>query len=183
MVAGLVCSMSAAHAHKGHGGQNIHVMKHKHALRLMLPKAAKRTKYKQRLHEDSRDWVSKHYAVELDTTLKTYYLARDRATGRIVGSAMTVKFAYRHGEVMIGIGLDNNLMVTAAVLLSAHEKYLIDFEGTVGTGQLEGFTGNSIKVLLDKAAASADSVRPVRMIHEQLLEAAVTLAAFMRAAE
>lgn len=179
----LIFSMSSAHAHKGHAGQIVYVMKSKQALKVMLPKGAKLVKRKESLNEDRRHWANKEYAVDLDTTLKTYYLARDKSSGKVIGGAIIATFSYRHGDATIAIGLDKNRLVSGAALLSVNDKYLIDFEGTVGKGLLDGFTGSTIKNLADMAEAKSDSVRPVRMIYEQLLEAAVTLAAFMQAAE
>jgi len=173
----------AAQAHKGHGGPMVTFLKKKATLRAMLPAGAKIVKRKQRLSEEADDWAAKTYGVDLDESLYTYYLAKDRSSGKIIGGAIITKATYRHGDIMIAVGLDAAGKVTKVALTAISEKYIPDFEGTVGTGFLDRYTGMTLADLIQNAKEQADAGKPERLFASKLRDAAVLLAAFMRSAK
>lgn len=177
-----VLGSAPAFAHKGHGGALQHFLKKKEALRAMLPPGAKIVKRKQRLSDEAADWAEQTYGVDLDKSLYTYYLAKDRASGEIIGGAILLKAAYRHGDLEVGVGLDADGRVTKVVLSALSEKYIPEFEGTVGKGFIDGYEGSTVADLVDKARAAESGDKPTRVFTTRLRDAAVLLAAFMRTA-
>ncbi len=171
-----------AQAHKGHGGELQHFLKQKEALRAMLPGGAKIVKRKQRLSGEAADWAEQTYDVDLDKSLYTYYLAKDRASGRIVGGAIILKAGYRHGDLAVGVGLGGDGKVTRVALTALSEKYIPEFEGTVGKGFIDGYEGLTVADLVEKARAAEGGDKPSRVFATRLRDAAVLLEAFMRTA-
>ncbi len=172
-------------AHKGHGGPLVHFLKQKEALRAMLPAGGnfKIVKRKQRLSDEGAEWAERTYGVDLDESLYTYYLAKDRSSGQIAGGAIILKAGYRHGDLAVGVGLDAEGKVTKVALTALSEKYIPEFEGTVGKGFIEGYEGLSVADLVDKAEAAAGGDKPTRVFATRLRDAAVLLAAFMHTAK
>ncbi len=172
-----------AEAHKGHGGPMVTFLKKKATLRGLLPADAKIVKRKQRLSDEAAEWAEKNYGVDVEDSLYVYYLAKDRNSGRIVAGAIISKVTYRHGDIMIAVGLDDAGRVTGAALTAISEKYIPDFEGTVGTGFLDGYKGMSLDDLVKNARAKEDAGKPERLFAAKLRDAAVLLAAFMHTAK
>ncbi len=179
----LVGWQPAAQAHKGHGGPMVTFLKKKATLRALLPQGAKIVKRKQRLADEGEEWASSTYGVDLDESLYTYYLAKDRSSGRVIGGALITKATYRHGDIMIAVGLDADGKVTKVALTAVSEKYIPDFEGTVGTGFLDRYSGMTLADLVQNAKAQEGAGKPERLFASKLRDAAVLLAAFMRSAK
>ncbi len=165
-------------AHKGHGGPMVKFMKTKAALKALLPKGAKVVKRKSRLSDDSTEWAESTFGIDLDNRIHTYFLARDRNSGKTLAGAIIMKFSYRHGDVMLGVGVDAEQKLTGAVIQGISEKYIPDFEGTVGKGILSGYAGKTVAELA-QAAKSHDGDKPSRFIAEKLAEEAALMAAFL----
>ncbi|MFQ5487135.1 MAG: hypothetical protein ACE5ET_01660 [Gammaproteobacteria bacterium] len=172
-----------AQAHKGHGGAMVTFLKKKATLRAMLPEGAKVVKRKQRLSEEADEWAAKTYDVDLDESLYTYYLAKDRSSGKIIGGAIITKATYRHGDIMIAVGLDAAGKVTRVALTAISEKYIPDFEGTVGKGFLDRYTGMTLADLVQNAKEQENAGKPERLFASKLRDAAVLLVAFMHSAK
>ncbi|HHH35885.1 MAG TPA: hypothetical protein ENK48_03535 [Gammaproteobacteria bacterium] len=172
-----------ARAHKGHGGPLVTFVKKKEALRALLPHGAKILKRKQRLSDTAAEWAEKTYGVDLEQSLYTYYLARDRQSGRIVGGAIILKAGYRHGDMVVAVGLDGSGKLTGVGLNGLSEKYIPEFEGTVGKGLIDGYKGMSVADMVKKARAAAQGDKPSRVFASRVRDAAVLLAAFMNKAK
>lgn len=171
------------HAHEGHAGSVITYMSHKKLLRSMLPEGAKIVKRKEKLSDSASEWAEQRFAVDLDTQVYTYYLARDKASQAVLGGALSRTFDYRHGKVELVIGLDDQYRVTKAALNAISEKYTVDFEGTVGTGYLTAYDGKSIGELAAEAQHLSAADKPTHFIASKLSETAALLAAFMHGAQ
>ena len=169
-----------AQAHKGHGGSMVTLMKKKKALKAMLPLDAKLTKRKERLSEDAAKWADDAYKTSYGTSLYTYYLARDRNSGNTVGAAIIDRFSYRHGDVLLAVGIDSEGRTTKVAITAISEKYIPDFEGSVGTGFITQYEGKSLEELLVMSDEMASADKPNRDVATKVREAAVLLNAFMK---
>lgn len=168
------------HAHEGHAGDMMVFVETSEALRAMLPEDAKLSRRKERLDGEAAARAERAHEVDLDTRIHTYYLARDRSTEQVIAAAIMRKVPYRHGEIEVGLGLDDQGRITRAALTGGHEKYQVDFEGTTGVGFLEHFEGMTVDELVAEARALDETTgRPTRTIVEALRDAAVLLDAFM----
>ncbi len=181
---GLAFSLSlwpqGAEAHKGHAGPMVNFMKAKAALKEMLPSGARIVKRKQPLKEDAIEWADETYGVELDDDIYSYYLASDKKSGKVLGAAYVTKAHYRHGELKIAVGINANLHITQVAILGINEKYVVDFEGNVGTGIIPEYAGLSLKEVVAKADELASSDKATREFASAVRDAAVLLAAFIR---
>jgi len=172
-----------AEAHKGHAGSMITFMKTKAALKAMLPKGAKIVKRKQPLKEDAVEWAEKTYGVELDDEVYSYYLASDKKGGATLGAAYITQARYRHGDLKIAVGIDAENTITQAAILGINEKYVVDFDGNVGTGLIGDYAGLSLEELIAKEDELASSDKATREFATAVRDAAVLLAAFMHTAK
>ncbi|HHM06175.1 MAG TPA: hypothetical protein ENJ19_10605 [Gammaproteobacteria bacterium] len=168
-----------AQAHKGHAGPMVTFMKTKAALKTMLPEGARIVKRKQPLKEDAAEWAEKTYGLELDDKLYSYYLATDKQSKAIVGAAYVGKTNYRHGELKFAVGLDADNRIAQAAVLGINEKYVVDFDGNVGTGLIADYAGLSLKELVARADELASSDKATREFSAAIRDAAVLLAAFI----
>ncbi len=172
-----------AQAHKGHGGPMVTLMKKKEALKAMLPGGAKIVKRKQKVDSEAAERVEDAYGVDLANSIYTYYLAKDRENGKFIGAAIVQKFSYRHGDVSIAVGIDADQRITKAAITGVSEKYIPEFEGTVGTGFIDKYEGMTLKELAEEVAALGESAdKPTRLFMSRLLEAAALLDAFLHSA-
>ncbi|HHJ80173.1 MAG TPA: hypothetical protein ENJ65_00905 [Candidatus Tenderia electrophaga] len=172
-----------AQAHKGHAGSNVVFMQKKAALKEMLPAGARITKRKQPLKEDAAAWAEKTYGIELDDKLYSYYLATDKTSKAIAGAAYVGEKHYRHGDLKFAVGIDANQRITQVAILGINEKYVVDFEGNVGTGLIADYAGLSLQELIAKTDELASSDKATREFSTAVRDAAVLLAAFLRDAK
>ncbi|NOY62906.1 MAG: hypothetical protein GXP10_07130 [Gammaproteobacteria bacterium] len=170
-----------AQAHKGHAGPMNTFMKKKVALKAMLPAGTRIVKRKQPLKEDAVEWAEKTYGIELDDDLYSYYLASDKTSKAPMGAAYVSKTHYRHGDLKFAVGIDANNRITQAAILGINEKYVVDFEGNVGTGLIKEYAGLTLKELIAKADELASSDKATREFASAVRDAAVLLAAFIHA--
>ncbi|MCF6324019.1 MAG: hypothetical protein L3J89_06830 [Gammaproteobacteria bacterium] len=169
-----------AEAHKGHAGPTVTFMKKKEALKAMLPADAKIVTRKQPLKDGAREWAEKTYGVKLDDQRYSYYLATDKKSGKVLGAAYVTQMGYRHGDLKIAVGIDAHKHLTQAVILGIKEKYVVDYDGNVGTGLIDGYAGISLEALIAKADELASSDKATREFAAAVRDAAVLLAAFTR---
>ena len=167
-------------AHEGHAGPPTTFMKTKAALKKMLPNDAKIVKRKQPLKKPDIEWAQKTYGVELDKKIYSYYLATDKASGTVLGAAYVTEVPYRHGDLKIAVGIDADKKITQAAILGINEKYVVDFEGNVGTGLIADYAGLPLTDLVAKAKEAASSDKATREFAAAVRDAAVLLAAFTR---
>jgi len=167
-----------AQAHKGHAGPMVSFMKNKAALKEMLPTGAKIVKRKQPLKADAIEWAEKTYGVELDDDVYSYYLATDKKSGAVLGAAYVTQVHYRHGDLKLAVGIDAESRITQVAILGINEKYVVDFEGNVGTGLIKDYAGLSLNELTAKADELASSDKATREFAAAVRDAAVLLAAF-----
>lgn len=170
----------SAEAHKGHAGPMVHFMKSKAALKQMLPAGVRITKRKQPLSDDAVEWAETKYGVDLDSKIYSYYLATDKGDKSFKGAAYVNQMHYRHGDLKFAVGIDANQRVTQVAILGINEKYVVDFEGNVGTGLIADYAGLSLDELVAKAKALASSDKATREFAAAVRDAAVLLAAFTR---
>ncbi len=183
LVVGLSVGSQNVQAHKGHAGSTVDFIKKKAALKEMLPAGAKIVKRKQPLKADKVEWAKKTYRVELDDKLYSYYRATDKQSDVIVGAAYVGKTNYRHGDLEFAVGIGADHRLTQAAILSINEKYVVDFEGNVGTGLIADYAGLSLEELIAKADELASSDKATREFAVAIRDAAVLLAAFIRNAD
>ncbi len=167
-------------AHKGHAGPMITFTKNKAALKEMLPGDAKIVKRKQPLKEAAIEWAKKNYGVELDDGIYSYYLATDKASKATAGVAYVGKTNYRHGDFKFAVGIDADNRITQTAILGINEKYVVDFDGNVGTGLIADYAGLSLKELIAKTDELASSDKATREFAATIRDAVVLLAAFIR---
>jgi len=170
----------SAEAHKGHAGPMVNFMKNKAALKEMLPADAKITKRKQPLDDEAAKWAEEQYGVDLDSKIHSYYLAVDKKDKSFRGAAYVSKVNYRHGDLKFAVGIDADKRVTQVAILGINEKYVVDFEGNVGTGLIADYAGLSLKELVAKADELASSDKATREFATAVRDASVLLAAFTR---
>lgn len=144
LIGGSLSVPSSALAHAGHAGKKIEFMAEKDAFRQMLPKGAKITKRKERLTDANAQKAEDKWGVDLDRDIYTYFLARDRNSKEVIGTAMASDLFYRHGKVGLALGMDKDGLITKAAVLNVHSKYLPDLKRSIGTGFLPALTGKSI---------------------------------------
>ncbi|MCF6237136.1 MAG: hypothetical protein L3J70_12320 [Gammaproteobacteria bacterium] len=173
----------SVHAHKGHAGPMINFMKSKAVLKEMLPNDAKIVKRKQPLKGEMVEWAEKTYGVELDDKVYSYYLATDKKSGKTLGAAYVTKMHYRHGDLKFAVGINANHQTTQAAILGINEKYVVDFDGNVGTGLIADYAELSLKELIAKADELASSDKATREFATAVRDAAVLLAAFIHGAK
>lgn len=169
-----------AEAHKGHAGPMVTFMKSKAALKTMLPTGAKIVKRKQPLNDDAIERAETTYGVELDEQIYSYYLATDKKSGKILGAAYVTETHYRHGDLKIAVGINADNHLTQAAILGINEKYVVDFEGNVGTGLIADYAGLSLQAVIAKANELASSDKATREFAAAVRDAAVLLATFTR---
>ncbi len=170
----------SAYAHKGHAGSMITFMKSEAALKEMLPSGAKIVKRKQPLTKDALEWAGKTYGVELDDKTYSYYLATDKQSKAVVGAAYVGKISYRHGDFKFAIGIDAKQRVTQAAILGINEKYVVDFDGNVGTGLIADYAGLTLDALIAKAEELASSDKATREFAAAIRDGGILLAAFLK---
>ncbi len=168
-----------AQAHKGHAGPMVTFMKKKPALKEMLPAGDKIVKRKQPLKDNAVAWAEEHYGIELDSKLYSYYLATDKTSKMVTGAAYLGQVNYRHGDLKFAVGIDANNRITQTAILGINEKYVVDFDGNVGTGLIADYAGLTLKELIAKADELASSDKATREFAVAVRDAAVLLAAFI----
>ncbi len=167
------------YAHKGHAGPMITFIKNKAALKEMLPSDAKIVKRKQPLKDEAVAWAKTTYSVELDSSIYSYYLASDKQSKAILGAAYVSKTSYRHGDLKFAVGIDANKRITQVAILGINEKYVVDFDGNVGTGLIADYAGLTAKELVAKADELASSDKATREFAAAVRDAAVLLETFI----
>jgi len=170
----------SVYAHKGHAGSMITFMKNKATLKEMLPGGVKIVKRKQPLKEEATEWAKKTYGVELDDKVYSYYLATDKQSKTMVGAAYVSKANYRHGDFKFAVGIDAEQRITHAAILGISEKYVVDFDGNVGTGLIADYAGLTLKALIAKTDELASSDKATREFAVAIRDAAILLIAFTR---
>ncbi len=171
---------SSVQAHKGHAGPMVSFIKTNTALKAMLPSGAKIVKRKQPLKDADIEWAEKMYDVELEEGIYSYYLATDKESGQVMGAAYIATVHYRHGDLKLALGMDSAKRLTQAAILAVNEKYVVDFEGSVGKGMIKGYAGLSMDELIAKADELASGDKASREFSAAIRDAAVLLAAFVR---
>ncbi len=183
---GLAFGLSAwpqeVEAHKGHASPMVTFMETKAALKTMLPNGAKIVKRKQPLKEGAVEWAEKTYGVELKDEIYSYYLATDKSSDAILGAAYVTQVHYRHGDLKIAVGIDAEHRITQAAILGINEKYVVDFDGNVGTGLISDYAGLSVKELIAKADELASADKPTRDFAAAVRDAALVLLALQDSA-
>lgn len=177
---GVITWPSESQAHKGHAGPMVDFMKSKAALKEMLPSDAKIVKRKQPLQESAVEWAKETHGVELDGKIYSYYLASDKQSKAVIGAAYVSKISYRHGDLKFAVGINGDNRITQAAILGINEKYIVDFDGNVGTGLIADFAGLSLKELIAKVDELSSSDKATREFAAAIRDAAVLLAAFMK---
>jgi len=175
-------SAQIANAHKGHAGPMVTFMKKKAVLKAMLPSEARPVKRKQPLPGAAVSWARETFAVELETDRHSYYLASDKKSKKVMGAAYIVKVGYRHGDIKLAVGIDNNQHITQVAIMGVSEKYIVDFDGNVGTGLISDYAGLSLQELVEKAKSLASSDKATREFAEAVRDAAILLEAFIYSA-
>ncbi len=175
-------SPQIADAHKGHAGPMVTFMKKKAALKAMLPAGARLVKRKQPLPIAAATWAKETFAVELETDRHSYYLASDKKSKEVMGAAYIVKVGYRHGDIKMAVGIDDHQHITQVAIMGLNEKYVVDFDGNVGTGLISDYAGLSLKALVAKAESLASSDKATREFALAVRDAAVLLEAFIYSA-
>ncbi len=179
LVLGLGVSQSVE-AHKGHAGPMVSFMKTKAALKQMLPADARITKRKQPLDDEAVEWAEEQFDADLDSKIYSYYLATDRGDKSFRGAAYVSQMHYRHGDLKFAVGIDADKRVTQVAILGVNEKYVVDFEGSVGTAIIADYAGLSLAELVSKAQKLASADKASREFAAAVRDAAVLLAAFSR---
>ncbi len=179
LVTVLTLSPQIAIAHKGHAGPMVTFMKKKAVLKAMLPAEARLVKRKQPLPDTAASWAKKTFAVELETDRHSYYLASDKKSKAVMGAAYIVKVGYRHGDIKLAVGIDDKQHITQVAIMGVSEKYVIDFDGNVGTGLIADYAGLSLQELVAKAESLASSDKATREFAEAVRDAAILLEAFI----
>ncbi len=179
MVLGLGVS-PVVEAHKGHAGPMVNFMKTKDALKKMLPTEARITKRKQPLSDKAAEWAEEQYGADLDSKIYSYYLASDRGDKSFKGAAYVNQMHYRHGDLKFAVGIGADKRVTQVAILGVNEKYVVDFEASVGTGLIADYAGLSLEELVEKADQLASSDKAAREFAVAVRDAAVLLVAFVR---
>ncbi|VAW89889.1 hypothetical protein MNBD_GAMMA17-825 [hydrothermal vent metagenome] len=90
------------------------------------------------------------------------------------------KVHYRHGDLKFAVGIDADNRITQVAILGINEKYVVDFDGNVGTGLIDDYAGLTLKALLAKADELASSDKATREFSAAVRDAAVLLATFLR---
>jgi len=168
-----------AEAHKGHAGPMVTFMKKKAALKAMLPSDARLVKRKQPLPDAAATWAKEQFAVELETDRHSYYLASNKKSKQVVGAAYIVKVSYRQGDIKLAVGIDDKQHVTQVAIMGVSEKYIVDFDGNVGTGLIADYAGLSLQALVAKAKSLESSDKATREFAEAVRDAAILLEAFI----
>ena len=176
--AGGVLWSDNAYAHKGHAGKKVTFLKKKVVLKAMLPAEGKVYRRKQRLDSDQAEWAEKTYGVELKHQVYPFYVSKIRNTKTQIGAAIIHKFTYRHGNGEVAVGLDKDNKVSKVAFVSVNEKYLVDFEDTVGTGFIDTYDGMSVEDLVENAKQKQSADKATREFAKALRDAAVILVAF-----
>jgi len=171
-----------AEAHKGHAGSVTQFLDTKEVLRALLPGGAKLVKRKERLSMTSAKSVEGELGIDLDSNIHTYYRANDRSSGEVMGGAIIMKYAYRHGDVVLAVGIDSQNKLTGVAIQGISEKYIPDFEAAFGTGILQGYEGKSVQDLAEMAKAEAKN-KPAAFLFSKLAETTAMIAAFLRSAD
>ena len=166
-------------AHEGHAGKQVVFLKKEEALKQMLPAGAKVVQRKEKLDRSKAEKAKKELGVNLNDGIYTYYVARDRNSGTIIGAAMVTEVEYLHGQVNLAIGIDANGNVTKAAILSVNEKYVPDMKASVGTGYLRQFEGVTIKKLVSMADEASGSAKVTETIFSKMRDMAALLSTFM----
>ena len=178
-IAVFILSSQTVEAHKGHAGPMVKFMKKKVALKAMLPAGARLVKRKQPLPDDAAKWAKRIFEVELETGRRSYYLASDKKSKKVLGAAYIVKVGYRHGDIKLAVGIDDKQHVTQVAIMGLNEKYVVDFDGNVGTGLIPDYSGLSLQELVEKAEMLASSDKATREFAKAVRDAAVLLEAFI----
>lgn len=168
-----------AEAHKGHAGPMVTFMKKKAALKAMLPSDARLVKRKQPLPDAAATWAKEQFAVELETDRRSYYLASNKKSKQVVGAAYIVKVSYRQGDIKLAVGIDDKQHVTQVAIMGVSEKYIVDFDGNVGTGLIADYAGLSLQALVAKAKSLESSDKATREFAKAVRDAAILLEAFI----
>ncbi len=179
VLSGITASSGPAMAHEGHAGKQVVLLKKEEALKQMLPAGAKVAQRKERLALEKAEKVKKEFGVKLDDGVYTYYIARDKKSGMVIGAAMITEIEYMHGEVNLAIGIDAKGNVTKAAILSVNEKYVPDMKASVGTGYLRQLEGVTIKKLVSMANEASGSAKVTETIFSKMRDMAALLSTFM----
>ncbi len=178
----LTFSPQSADAHKGHAGPMVTFMKKKAALKAMLPAGARLVKRKQPLSGAAATWAKETFSVELETDRHSYYLASDKKSKQVMGAAYIVKVGYRHGDIKLAVGIDDKQHITQVAIMGVNEKYVVDFDGNVGTGLISDYAGLSLHEVVKKAKLLESSDKATREFSEAVRDAAILLEAFIYSA-
>jgi len=182
VVMGLLMSSAPAPAlaHEGHAGKKRLLLDTKLALKQMLPSGAKIVRRKEEVSPAANSWARDTHKVRLEWEGPvTYFVAKDKTSGQVLGTAMVYEFDYRHGKVKLAIGVDPAGKVTRAAILAAHDKVLADLVA-VGRGFIPSLDGVSIATLNDRKVAAKDKDRGGHFVYWRLRDMAVTLASLQR---
>ncbi len=179
VVFGLGLSATNASAHAGHAGKKLVLLDTKLALKQMLPHGAKIVRRKEVPSEAVNAWARDTFGVRLEWEgVVSYFLAKDKATGKALGAALVYEFEYHHGDLKLAIGVDPQGRVTRAAILGVHEKYLPDVI-SVGRGFISKLDGASIADLDAKKKAAGEQHPGARFVYWRLRDMAATLASLI----
>jgi hypothetical protein len=179
-IAATLLIVAPAIAHEGHAGPPKAFVEDKEALKSMLPDGARVAKRKQELDKESVQWAAEFYGVDLVEGVQTYYLARDKESGKVLGAAIISEADYRHGKVRIAIGINDGQHVTRAAVLGVNEKYIKDIESSSGIGYLDGYTGVSLAEFTDATNEAVSRHDAGQIVAQLLRDNAVLLVTLLR---
>lgn len=180
VLAVLLTGAQAVLGRVSHAGEQATFMDNKKILAAMFPAGANITQREDKLDENGIAWADEYFGVTLDRELHAYYLARDKKSGKVTGAAIITKARYRDGEVSLAIGIDNEQNVTAAAVTGVNEKYVKDFESSIGTGLLPRYAKMSLFDFMDKTKGLASADQATALAAGGLRNAAVLLTTFLR---
>jgi hypothetical protein len=159
------------------GGPVVNFISHDDLVSTVFPASSEVSQQQISIDDSMCDWVEKRFRFRPKPQVVTVWLARDRASGKLLGGLIKPEVYYQDSPVTLALGLSDELRVSRAAVVALPEHLRQAFKTSIGVGYLTRYTMMSVRQLSYLANVLRKEGQPSALVAEQLFRSGALLAA------